>query len=563
MTYDRVRITDASPAQPADLEDTRVEPQRFDLLAMRVGDSRRRGVLGGASRRILLRGLSALPLGGSLASLVAAADARNGNGKGKGNGKNGKNDHDNEVAADKNNARGRKKQCKKKIARACEGRCGTVTVRCKKRNGKTKRTQVNCGACTCDPPCGRCATCSAARRCEPCTPCCNDVCCNQANTVCHVGTGACCVPDSKAQTCHNACGQVVNNCGVAVDCGPCTCGGGCPVCHICDEQTDECVADPNQQGDACGEPGQVCQANGACACDANSCPACRTCENTGFCAACSGCCSGTTCEQGDSNAACGTGGTACVSCTLPETCGGGNPGTPGVCGCTPVDPCTAGVCGTVPNNCGQNVDCGGCDNPTPICVNHVCTACDSTNPCPGTQCCSGGQCVANCPACQSCSAGVCAPCADCCAGDTCQAGDTWAHCGTGGGSCTECARGEICAASSQTCAACESAFFPGTVTWCEAVQDFAAFKCAPGCGCITRHSGGIGVCFDAGASGYCNSLDPICDRNEDCVNQGLGNYCVLVGSCEAGANCFLTACVPQCTGGETSVEGVLPLLVRG
>jgi hypothetical protein len=63
-------------------------------------------------------------------------------------------------------------------------------------------------------------------------------------------------------------------------------------------------------------------------------------------------------------------------------------------------------------------------------------------------------------------------------------------------------------------------------------------------------------------AGHCNRNDPICDRNEDCVNQGLGDYCVLVGSCEQGANCFLTACMPQCAGGVGTVEDPLPIVVR-
>lgn len=70
--------------------------------------------------------------------LVAAADARKG--KSKRNGGSGKHHKDHEIAADKNRVRRRNAQCKRKKAKACAGRCGTVTLKCKKRNGKTKRT---------------------------------------------------------------------------------------------------------------------------------------------------------------------------------------------------------------------------------------------------------------------------------------------------------------------------------------------------------------------------------------------------------------------------------------
>ena len=207
-----------------------------------------------------------------------------------------------------------------------------------------------------------------------------------------------CTAESVAQTCANTCGSVTNNCQQAVDCGSCACTPACDVCFTCQDGPNTpgtCVADAAQVGDACGNAGQVCQGDGSCACDAASCPSCKTCGGDGQCAACADCCDGSgVCQDGDTNTACGSSGTcavctgqeqcqgqtcvcmpdcagrdcgangcdgSCRSCTAPSTCGGGNPGVPGVCGCTP-NTCAAqgGACGTIPDGCGGTLDCGSC-----------------------------------------------------------------------------------------------------------------------------------------------------------------------------------------------------------
>jgi hypothetical protein len=187
---------------------------RFDQLV--------RDMLGGGSRRGLLRSVSALPVFGGLASLVVADD---------------------EAAEAKKKNKSNK--CKKKKKKACDGgKCGTVTVKC---NGKKKK--VNCGPCDCNPPCDECFTCDVA--------------------------------------------------------------------------TQTCVVDPEQQGDPCGSTGQVCQADGTCACDADSCPACSTCEGDGTCTIpCDGegCCNNGTCEPGTDDDFCGADGEACVACAGDELC---------------------------------------------------------------------------------------------------------------------------------------------------------------------------------------------------------------------------------------------------
>jgi hypothetical protein len=83
-----------------------------------------------------------------------------------------------------------------------------------------------------------------------------------------------CQPDSNARTCARRCGQTTNNCGKQVDCGPCLCSPSCAVCQTCDAASGQCVPNAAFAGQDCGQPGEVCQANGACACDvcASGCP---------------------------------------------------------------------------------------------------------------------------------------------------------------------------------------------------------------------------------------------------------------------------------------------------
>jgi hypothetical protein len=240
-----------------------------------------------------------------------------------------------------------------------------------------------------------------------------------------------CKPQSTAQTCANTCGLVQNNCGETVDCGPC-CQPPCGACFTCETDANgagTCVIDSAQQGEACGEDGQVCQPDGSCACDATSCPGCLTCQGDGTCGnPCGGvgCCDNGTCVSGEDDDACGTNGAACVQCSdFAENATCSAAGTGGSCICTPRAICPAGFnCGTAPDGCGGTLNCGVCGGTTPICVNNVCTACSQEHPCSGSTsaCCgSPGICVdlatdtANCGSCgnvcagspQVCRNGVC------------------------------------------------------------------------------------------------------------------------------------------------------------
>lgn len=138
---------------------------------------------------------------------------------------------------------------------------------------------------------------------------------------------------STAQICRGRCGLVTTACNhhrKTVDCGSCACDPPCPACHRCDDGTGACQLDPNQQGVTCGETGQVCQADGSCACDSSSCTGTAPICVNGGCVACSGthkcdhgCCSSDgSCQPGNTREACGLIAEACDVCMGDEVCSG-------------------------------------------------------------------------------------------------------------------------------------------------------------------------------------------------------------------------------------------------
>ena len=81
-----------------------------------------------------------------------------------------------------------------------------------------------------------------------------------------------------------------------------------------------------------------CQSGTAC---------CPTCDAAHLCE--SGCCNGLTCG----------------ACPAGSTCGGGNPGTPGICGCTPGTCESLNACGpNVQDGCGGTLTCDPCEPET-------------------------------------------------------------------------------------------------------------------------------------------------------------------------------------------------------
>jgi hypothetical protein len=257
-----------------------------------------------------------------------------------------------------------------------------------------------------------------------------------------------CKPESKAKTCSGTCGSVKNNCKKTVDCGSCDCPAACEDCFICQSGPNtpgECVVDPEQQGEPCGVPGQVCQADGTCACDTDSCPACTTCGDDGLCAGCTGCCDGETCvtdcgecrtceagqchgcpdccdaagvcRDGDTDEACGSSGT-CDVCTGQEEC------QQQQCVCVP--DCTGKVCGSDGCTGLCNPGCG---------PNSTCSSDGMSCPCDFASCddacCADGQscCDRDCVDLQN-DPDHCGDCETACDdGQTCQDGACGVSCG--------------------------------------------------------------------------------------------------------------------------------------
>jgi hypothetical protein len=164
------------------------------------------------------------------------------------------------------------------------------------------------------------------------------------------------------------------------------------------------TCEPGNTNDACGSGGGMCQA----------CPSGTSCNSSGVCVAaqCTGCLDGSgQCQPGTSNGACGSGGGTCQSCTGGTTCNGS-----GVCACTSGCVDGAGQChaGNTNNACGAN---GG-----------PCQACASNQTCNGS-----GTCALNCNG---------SGCLD--SNNRCEPGNTVTFCGSSGNACVACTGGKSC-----------------------------------------------------------------------------------------------------------------------
>lgn len=369
-----------------------------------------------------------------------------------------------------------------------------------------------------------------------------------------------CKPHARTRTCAGKCGPVKNNCKKTVDCGSCECEPSCDECFVCNEKTRTCGADPAQQGDPCGSTGQVCQADGSCACDADSCPAGRVCvdgscvPDPGTCAAGQNLCHdgvapcgdhpGCQCVTTTSSATfCGMGSATCSDCSSDEDCTAvTGPGS--VCADYSGDFCSCRqtgrrACVAPCGQCTNNAQCGG-----GICCNGACNfECCTPADCGANETCEGGICV--CPGCRS------------RINNRCEVGDAWAQCGADGDRCTECAGGQVCTANRQTCASC--AFGQVTRgTYCEIRENFGKYQCGPNCACAAA-SPALGECINAAATAYCHTgSEPICEFAADCVIAGLGDDCILAGECEPGCN--RTVCVTRCGAGADNGSPQLVVL---
>lgn len=313
-----------------------------------------------------------------------------------------------------------------------------------------------------------------------------------------------CSPLSDAQTCTGKCAQVANNCGTVVDCGPCDCGA-CPACQICDATTGRCRANPDFLGQDCGSPGQVCQADGACACDDGSCADGQRCN--GIACVCdatscpSGCCDGSRVCRINEDTACGAGGGVCNRCE---------------------DECVDGAC-TCASGCPP---CQSCNPNTGLCRPDAATDGD---PCGDGRRCLGGQCICDETSC---------PTGCCDEEEACHVADADA-CGADGGACTPCANsGQACQAG----ACCSKAGRTATVAapCCAGLTQCADGVCKADC--CAGVTCGAGVCQDPGVcdpgTGACSPPTP--NTGAACND---GNSCTVNDTCQAGI----------CTPGQVNV----------
>jgi MYXO-CTERM domain-containing protein len=149
----------------------------------------------------------------------------------------------------------------------------------------------------------------------------------------------------------------------------CTGGGTCQQ-SATPAQDDICVGGTCVPIKVCPAPYNCGMAPDGCngMINCGTCTAPQTCgggtpSNPNVC----GCTPKTTCPAGFN---CGTapdgcgGMIKCGTCTAPQTCGGGTPSNPNVCGCTPLTTCPAGLnCGSASNGCGGMIQCGSCTAP--------------------------------------------------------------------------------------------------------------------------------------------------------------------------------------------------------
>lgn len=501
-------------------------------------------------------------------------------------------------------------------AQCCGGRC--IGGQC----GPCKPGQLLCKPVGCveiasdDEHCGRCwNACSADQGCVGGR-------CTCTAKRCPVG---CCDGDQcRPGTADGACGAGGTACAV---CAPgqfcngqtCTCGGAsCAGC--CDGvtcRTGESDANCGRNGgicEACTGTGVTCGGGGqagVCGCTpepvgttcANKCGMVRNnCGDEIDCTTvCTGCCNGSACLAGNADVNCGRNGETCRACTGAETCGGGNPGTPGICGCTAESAATTctGKCGVVANNCGQGVNCtllcaGCCDGGTCLAgtADNACgrngVACGIC-PAGADTCCNRG-CVdtetdeANCGSCgnacaggEVCTGGVCrctpASCpSGCCDGDRCRNGTTTQFCGAGGGICIACTGGDSCCAAdcvnTQTdeanCGACGNVCNPART--CEGGQCAcpAGTTCPKNyvlqadctCACPAGFDEVNGGCFlICNNSSLCRGTNCTCagsmvgSGNYLCINYATGfdQGCTSNLNCPTGTACNSGAyCRPPC-----------------
>jgi hypothetical protein len=378
------------------------------------------------------------------------------------------------------------------------------------------------------------------------------------------------------------------------------CGFGGQSCTDCTGLGLACVSPmAGESGGVCGVLDAGTTTDGA--------PACGP-------ANCLGCCAGSVCVAGTTNASCGSHGLACQQCTaanvtcMPQGPAGACVGTGAHCspsncvGCCDSngsceDPAAIGACGAGGGLCqfclpGQACNSGQCQT-TSGCGPANCLGCCQGSTCLSgsideSACGSGGAQCQSCPVClplgpknggvclkgsRGCDDAICATgCCDefdrCLPGNTdnyCIGPNRGQGCGTCGGTCATgaCIGGMFCNGSSCGSGAC---CMPDGTCWTGGADDAhcgrslggagaLCFNCGPGYVCDTSNNTPFPTCTIACSPQNCKGccVGGVCSTGTDPTSCGSGgNVCA---QCAQGQSCLNGACITLSQCGPTLCAG--------
>ena len=370
----------------------------------------------------------------------------------------------------------------------------------------------------------------------------------------------------------------LDNTSVFVEAGP-VCEAGCgpgTMCHaggcLCDPKscvgccsTDGSACLDGMTDTACGQYGQTCvdcTVNSG-SCMKGSCASCTPdcsgkcpgdedgCGGTCSTNQCPGCCDGTTCNQGDQDALCGTAGGSCQDCTAGSVeCGKGICVAGACSGAALPDktPCNSGLCygGSCCTGCwdgsgcqpGSSSDkCGSEGTPCKTCEdNFSCTldscesgACTSAPAAKGTPC-TGG----------TCNEGQC--CTGCWDGATCRGGISNSYCGQAGVDCSPCTTSDPCKLANCQSGSCQLPPIQDT-TPCGGGLCYGGTCCT---GCVSS-----GTCLPGTATNACGTAaapciacatDKVCEAGKCAYPSSSHDGCSSVAAKGCGG-CACESCV--------------------
>jgi len=367
------------------------------------------------------------------------------------------------------------------------------------------------------------------------------------------------LPKAQGVSCMTNGGKLCDGAGACIEC----LGGS--DCHSLDTdcvkgvcQNFKCVSTFQPAGTACGKGmTQSCDANGQCTCASD------------------------------------------MQCAPPDTCGGGNPGTPGVCGCTKTT-CAAQskTCGAVSDACGgmlscndgmkdgteTDVDCGGGTTCAIKCAQGK--KCAANSDCTSNFCVDGVCCNSACAgACQACTAAKKGAGADGACGSVAAGTDPdnectdqgAATCGTNGvcdgaGACAKYAAGTTCVAAfcngstlnkADTCNASNMCVDGGAVSCAPYTCKNAAClaSCAADTDCDALHYCAMSVCVAKQVLGAACAVSSHC-ASGNCVD-GVCCDSVCSGTCQA---CNVAGSIGTCSNvpaGQNDDTCLAPMLCNG